>query len=103
MSEDYGLIWVCQCCILVLVVGECCADDSHGGDGIEPLSAIGSGYSATPGMGYEDHADGCVNGSQESAGETDCDCEAIPFSHSQCEGCGSYLYGERHAAHLWKD
>lgn len=32
----------------------------------------------------------------------ECDCAENTFSTSQCEGCGSYLYGERYAMTLWK-
>jgi hypothetical protein len=70
----------------------------------EPLSAIGDGYSVTMGMGYEEHAESCENRSAtRSADIMECDCETNPHSTSQCAGCGSYLHGERHAMHLWKD
>ena len=32
----------------------------------------------------------------------ECDCETDTYSTSQCEGCGSYLHGERHAMTLLK-
>lgn len=104
IGEDYGLIWVCQCCLLVAANGECCEDDSHGGDGIEPLSLVTDGYSVTCGMGYEDHAEGCENRSavHSWSDRVECDCETKTFSRSQCQGCGSRLHGERHAMHLWK-
>jgi hypothetical protein len=31
-----------------------------------------------------------------------CDCETNTFNMSQCEGCGSWLHGERHAMTLFK-
>lgn len=34
-------------------------------------------------------------------GDYECDCETSLFSTSQCEGCGSYLHGERHAMTLF--
>jgi hypothetical protein len=33
----------------------------------------------------------------------DCDCESIPFATSRCDGCGSYLAGERFAMTLWRE
>lgn len=106
MGKDYGLIWVCQCCMLVMANGECCSDDEHGGDSIEPLAKITNGFSVTPGMGYEDHDTNCdrhPSNKGELPQDFECDCETNTFSMSQCQGCGSYLYGERYAAHLWKN
>jgi hypothetical protein len=98
MSENYGTIWVCVCCMLTHANGECCADDQHGGDSIEPLSSIEAPYSVTMGMAVEEHSCGRENGEDVD----ECDCERNTFSTSQCEGCGSYLHGERHAMTLWK-
>jgi hypothetical protein len=111
-----GTIWVCVCCYLSHANGECCSNDDHGGDGIEPLSAIEPGYNVTIGMGWEDHTDEClthiVRELQDKfpdmewpdvPDDYECDCEQNTFSRSRCEGCGSYLHGERHALTLWKD
>lgn len=90
---SYGTIWVCQCCLFMHANGECCADDDHGGDGCEPLSEITGGFSVSLGMGRENHE--CDDP------DDDCDCETNTFSTSQCEGCGSWLHGERHAMTLF--
>lgn len=92
-EESYGKIWVCQCCMLTHANGECCASDDHGGDGCEPLSKITGPHRIT--MGAE-HGVYC-----DKTDDTDCDCDVDPYSTSQCEGCGSYLHGERHAFTLW--
>lgn len=95
-NRDYGTIWVCVCCMLSHANGECCADDTHGGDGIEPMAIIGHGFHVSMGLGWDEHE--CDN-----PGEEECDCDRDHYSKSQCEGCGSYLHGERYAFHLWKD
>jgi hypothetical protein len=78
--------------------GECCDNDMHGGDGCEPLSAIAPTDGLAMGLLAEEHREGCAvreTGSWPLAYE--CDCETDTFSTSRCEGCGSYLHGERHA------
>ena len=97
MNENYGTIWVCQCCMLAHANGECCANEQHGGDGHEPLSSIGEGFHAAMGMDYSFHSCGRENGEDV----LECDCETDTFSTSQCKGCGSYLHGERHAMTLF--
>jgi hypothetical protein len=79
-------IWVCVDCMLHHANGECgsCHDDVNGHDK-EPLSLLARQDYA---MGGE-HSEYCE-------GE-DCDCETNTFSTSRCEGCGSWLHGERHA------
>lgn len=102
--KSYGTIWVCVCCMLSHANGECCADDQHGGDGVEPLSAIEAPFTVAMGMTHEDHADDCevrVQGGWPDNYE--CDCETDTFSKTQCEGCGSWLHGERHAMTLFKE
>jgi hypothetical protein len=132
-SEDYGLIWLCQSCMLVEANGECgevhaesCASFNAGTSdepaedcdcgAEEPLSAIESGFSVTLGMGADEHDEsycliGVIAECKSKYADLDwpdvpdsyeCDCETDTFSTSQCYGCGSYLYGERYAAHLWK-
>jgi hypothetical protein len=101
--DTYGTIWVCVCCILSHANGECCADDQHGGDGVEPLSSIGDGFHVAMGMGYEEHAEDCETRIHNGVPDGyECDCETNTYSTSQCEGCGSYLHGERHAVTLFK-
>lgn len=113
--ESYGTIWVCVCCMLSHANGECCANDQHGGDGNVPLSSIEAPFTVAAGMGWEDHDDEClthvINDVKarfpemdwpDVPGDYECDCETDTFSKSQCEGCGSWLHGERHAMTLFK-
>lgn len=111
--ECYGTIWVCVCCMLTHANGECCAEDTHGGDSCEPLSAIEAPHTVAMGMAREEHScreceghpglgdltEYCDGTCQPMPEE--CDCETNTFSTSQCEGCGSYLHGERHAMTLF--
>lgn len=100
-EEIVGLIWVCVCCMLIHANGECCTDDTHGGDSREPLSKITDGYSITAGLLRKEHSEDCPN-REESGEDVECDCDKREFSQSQCEGCGSYLHGTRYAATLWR-
>lgn len=113
--ESYGTIWVCRCCMLSHANGECCVDGQHDGGGIEPLSSIEPPFTVALGMDYEDHADDCLTRVikdlearfpdldwPDVPGGYECKCETNNHSTSQCEGCGSYLHGERHAMTLFK-
>lgn len=93
-------MWVCRCCMLSHANGECCVDDDHGGDGIEPWADVdfAAGYSVTMGLLSEEHADGCTEADREEG----CDCEHDTFSKSRCDGCGSFLHGDRFAFTLWR-
>jgi len=98
-----GTVWVCQCCALSHANGECCADDTHGGDGIAPWSLVDDArYSVTAGLLWEEHHEECPN---HQAGEwvDECDCEDLGFSWSSCDGCGSTLGGTRRAHALWRE
>lgn len=60
-------------------------------------------------MGWEDHADDCLikldcnRGNVANVkGGYECECDTNTFSKSQCDGCGSFLAGARHAMTLWK-
>lgn len=104
-SENLGTIWVCLNCMLHEANGECGSrhDDEYGHDR-EPLSAIEAPYSVTLGMSVEAHHEECaVRITGEASDNEECDCDRDTFSTSQCEGCGSYLRGERHAMTLWKN
>ena len=103
MSETYGTIWVCQDCMLHHANGECgsCHDD-HGHDE-EPLSAIEAPFTVAMGMAREDHTEDCPRFQPNERIDTECDCETNTYSTSQCEGCGSWLHGERHAMTLFKE
>lgn len=115
--ENYGTIWVCSDCLHHHANGECgsCHDDEHGHDE-EPLSSIEPPFTVAMGMGHEDHDENClthiIRGLKEDHPDLDwpdvpddyeCECETNTYSTSQCEGCGSYLHGERHAMTLFKD
>lgn len=98
---NHNTLWVCQCCLMMAANGECCYDSQHGGDGATPLANV-EGHSF-PGMAWEEHDGECafnVDGGNAPDGY-ECDCETVTFSKSQCEGCGSYLYGARHALTTW--
>lgn len=113
--ESYGTIWVCVDCIMHHANGECGSCHREEGHDQEPLSSIGGGFHVAAGMGYEDHADDCLTHVirdlqarfpdvdwPDVPGDYECDCETNTFSTSQCEGCGSYLHGERHGMTLFK-
>lgn len=106
-AEDYGTIWVCQCCMMSHANGECCPDDTHGGDSVEPWSAVdfADGYRVFMGLSWEEHSEECPKHPEhpERDADCDCDCEVDTYSTSQCDGCGSWLHGERHAFHLWRE
>lgn len=118
--ENYGTIWVCLSCMGHHANGDCgdCylseagMPDKHDE---EPLSKIELPYNVSMGMAWEDHNDECltfiINSLKathpdirwpEVPGDYECACDEIDFSHSQCEGCGSYLHGERYAMTLFK-
>lgn len=73
MDKELWTIWVCLCCMLSHATGECCVDDAHGGDSIEPWSATDFEKCRIFMSDGEDH-----------------------YSTSQCDGCGSWLYGPRY-------
>lgn len=95
-SENYGTIWVCVNCLHHHANDECedCHSD-HGHDE-EPLSSIEWPFSVAMGMPWEEHSDNCIH-------DGECNCEINSFSRSYCEGCGSWLYSERHAMTLFKE
>jgi hypothetical protein len=96
MSENLGTIWVCIDCMLHHANGECggCDDDERGHDQ-EPLSRIAGPQHVAMGMVWGEHSCG------REVAPLECDCETNTFSTSRCEGCGSYLHGERHAMTLF--
>lgn len=105
--ENLGTIWVCQDCMLHHANGECgSCSDLYGPHDEEPLNLIEVPGTLAMGMAYEGHAEDClwrttwVNDVPDSY---ECDCETNTFSTSQCEGCGSYLHGERHAMTLFSE
>ncbi|EGJ73601.1 hypothetical protein STTU_0812 [Streptomyces sp. Tu6071] len=64
-----------------------------------PLSQLSN--RANPGMGWKDHNEECHVHKSEGADRGECDCETDTYSTSMCEGCGSPMHGERHAATDW--
>lgn len=104
MNRDQclGLIWVCQCCMLVHANGECCADDE--GHDKEPWALIeGKDHTVTMGLLAKEHHEECeVFKTGGYPVNYECDCAENTFSTSQCEGCGTYMHGERHAFTLWE-
>ena len=114
LEGNYGILWVCVCCLMSAANGECCASDDHGGDGVKPLSLVEHPYTVHTGMGWADHDIDCLRyiihdlrerfpelDWPDVPGDHECDCEQNTFSTSQCGGCGSYLHGERHAMTLF--
>lgn len=95
MTESHSTIWVCLCCMYTHANGECCPDDTHGGDSVQPWSTLPDGMHVTMGMLSDEHDTACDS-------QDDCECAHSTYSTSQCEGCGSYLHGERWAFTLWE-
>lgn len=95
MSEIVADLSVCIDCMLLHANGEYGPDRPDTEP--EPLSKIDPGYSVT--MGVTEHADTCT----EADREIGCNCEDLGFRTSSCDGCGSYLHGDRYALTLWKD
>jgi hypothetical protein len=86
-----GVIWVCVDCMLTEANGETTENPDR-----EPWNLWKQDDAEiTMGMVREEHTDGC-------SFDDDCGCDQIPFSSSDCEGCGSQLAGERHAFTWWK-
>jgi hypothetical protein len=89
-------LWVCSDCIILLANGET-ADPVPDP---APLSLL-TGEDVVPGG---EHDDDCPNhAGSPTRGEQDCDCETQSFSWSTCDGCGSVLGGDRHAATVFSD
>lgn len=114
--KDYGTIWVCGNCLHHHANGECGDCHSDHGHDEEPLCLIEWPFTVAMGMGWEDHNDECltyvVNDLKdrfpdmdwpEIPGDYECDCEENTFSTSDCDGCGTYLHGERHAMTLFEE
>lgn len=100
---SYGTIWVCQDCMLHHANGECGSCHGDYGHDEEPLNKIDGDFHVAMGTLSSEHSEECQDEQRGKAYEGECDCETNSFSTSQCEGCGSYLHGERHAMTLFKD
>lgn len=114
MAEIIDTIWVCRDCVAHHANGECGSCHRDFGHDEEPLGLVEPGTLAM-GMDWEGHGDDCLTrvtrDLQERLPDLDwpdvpddyeCECETNAFSTSQCEGCGSYLHGERHAMTLFE-
>lgn len=86
-------ISVCTDCMLLHANGE--FDPDRPTDEPEPLALITEGYSVT--LGGE-HTDMC-----ELNEYGECDCDQLGFSGQPCQGCGSWLGGDRYLMTLWQD
>lgn len=76
---------------------DCGEGDREHPSGLMGLFDVPTIESVTMGMDYDEHS--C----EDSEGRgTQCDCEEIPFSASQCDGCGSLLGGSRYAVTAWQ-
>jgi ribosomal protein L37AE/L43A len=92
MKANSATIWLCYGCIAALVNSEWPDEPTNP----EPLSLITDDDEITAGaLCDRDHE---VPGEEHSD-----ECERIAFSSHQCEGCGTYDAGERHAATIWYD
>lgn len=99
--ESYGTIWVCQDCMMHHANGECgSCNGMYGPHDKEPLSEIDGGFHVAMGMLSSEHP--CSDYEPLQEREHECDCETNTHSTSQCQGCGSYLHGKRHAMTLFK-
>lgn len=94
--ENYGTIWICEDCLGHLANGECGGCHSDHGHDEEPLNAVQLPFRVELGIGLDDHDGECDD-------YENCDCGTRNFSHSQCEGCNSWLYGAREAVTLFRE
>lgn len=121
--KSLGTIWVCIDCMLHHANGECgSCNDIYGPHDEEPLGAIEAPFHVAMGTAREEHSCRECEGHYDTddaltsgvgIGEPvfcdgtcqpvpeECDCEKDTYSTSQCEGCGSYLHGERYAMTLF--
>jgi hypothetical protein len=103
IMENYGTIWVCQDCMLHHANGECISMDDDSGTTNEPLSAIEARVPRSPWAWLSTSTRPAARPASRTGHTPDkCDCETNTYSTSQCEGCRSYLHGERHAMTLFK-
>lgn len=93
---DSITIWVCVDCLMHHANGECGSCHADEGHDEEPLNLVDFRKVAM-GMMRSEHR------GENFCGDVDeCDCETDTFSTSRCEGCGSWLHGERHAMTLFE-
>lgn len=95
-SEDCGEIGVCVDCMAAHANGE--HDPDRPASEPTVWSLVRFGYTVT--MGGR-HRDDCPN-RYAVVSDTDCDCDDMGFCRTQCEGCGSYLAGDRFRFTMWR-
>lgn len=89
-----GTLWVCVDCMMTEATGEAIERDAASTEP-EPW-ARESATDVTSGLDSTEHE--C----DYAAGEwQECECETQTFSRSQCDGCGTWLGGSRHAYTWW--
>ena len=101
-TVDHGYGWCCVDCLFMLANGEVESWDEWETYAWELTVANRLG-NVNVGLGGK-HEEGCPNIDQETGewiGESDCDCEQLEFSWSQCDVCGSGLGGSRDAVHFF--
>lgn len=116
MTSDRNswLMWVCVDCAHHHANGECGSCHSEEGHDCEPLSKLAD-YDLTMGLLASEHYDGCLVYKldelkrdhpdlewPDAPGDYECDCHRQTYSTSECEGCGSWLHGEREALTAWE-
>lgn len=90
-------VWVCTDCAQIQANGE--LGDDRTPDA-EPLWLL-SGMTVVAGMHPRDHDARCPR--RIAGGQVEeCDCETVPYSTTQCAGCGSSLAGDRHALTVFR-
>lgn len=89
-------IKVCVDCLMVLANGIESKSEQTAAEGIE---RIWGDTQITPGAGTQDCGHD-LNDPLQDRKHIDY-CETLGFSRSWCEGCGSELGGDRHAATVW--
>jgi hypothetical protein len=90
-------LWLCIDCTIAEVYGD--VSPYRPADLPEVLSAIPEGMRLLPGRLNEDHS--CDRGNGEDI--EGCDCEVDTFSRPECDGCGDWHHGERHAFIGWTE
>lgn len=82
-------IWVCVDCMLAHANGEFDELDRPAGEPAPWSDVDQDRFDVATGGEHSEHCEG-------EEGGNECECAVDTFSKSQCEGCGSWLAGERH-------
>lgn len=115
-ERNSWLMWVCTNCILHHANGECGDCHREEGHDYEPLGEL-TEYDLTMGLLANEHDGDCIVYILDDLKTThadlglewpdvpsdyECECHRKTHSTYQCEGCGSYLHGEREALTAWE-